>query len=233
LALGPADILAAKRRPQCRDAVTAERSRNTRFGSVADRPDRDRTLAADSSRTVRRHWSHTRPNNVADRPDMNKALAPADSHQVLRRACRVDRNKSLAVDSPEASLGVDSLQVAIAAEHTAQRHQLIRQVQARSQQGSIWRPMPTPQWFAIAYAKRVWQHEGIATCKKSKIVAASRSYLRLKRHRSVGEISENSRTQPIPPCPGQPSNANFHHFLPVANRADTGDREKAHWRRST
>src|ERR1700746_2218671 len=31
---------------------------------------------------------------------MNKALA-ADSHQVLRRACRVDRSKNLAVNSPQ------------------------------------------------------------------------------------------------------------------------------------
>jgi hypothetical protein len=151
-ALGPADILAAKWRPQRRDPVTAERWRDTRLGSVADRPDRDRTLAADSSRTVRRRWSHTRPNNVADRPDMNEALA-ADSRQVLRRACRVDRNKSLAVDNPQPRcrradrtlpdmnrrLPVDSLQVAVAAGHTAQRHcQPILQVQARSQQGSIW-----------------------------------------------------------------------------------------------
>jgi hypothetical protein len=36
----------------------------------------------------------------------------------------------------------------------------------------------------------------------------------------------------IPPCPGQPSNTNFHHLPPAANRADTGDRERAYWRRS-
>ena len=29
----------------------------------------------------------------------------------------------------------------------------------------------TPQQFAIAYARRVWQHEGVAMCKKGKIIA--------------------------------------------------------------
>ena len=99
-ALAPADILAAKRRPQCRDPAGAERCKDTRLGNVADRPDRDKTLGEDSYRAVGRRWSHTGANNAADRPDMNKTLA-ADSRQVLRRACRVGRNKSLAVDSPQ------------------------------------------------------------------------------------------------------------------------------------
>ena len=67
---------------------------------MADRADRDKTLAADSFRTVGRRRRHRCPGNVADRPGMNKALA-ADSHQVLRRACRVDRSKNLAVNSPQ------------------------------------------------------------------------------------------------------------------------------------
>jgi hypothetical protein len=41
-----------------------------------------------------------------------------------------------------------------------------------------------------------------------------------------GNIGKEPGTA-IPPCPDQPSNTNFHHFLPVANRADTGDRGKA------
>jgi hypothetical protein len=99
-ALAPADILAAKRRRQYRDPVRAEHYKDTRLGSVADRADRDKTLAEDSFRTVGRRWSHTCPGNAADRPGMNKALA-ADSHQVLRRACRVDRGKNLVVNSPQ------------------------------------------------------------------------------------------------------------------------------------
>src|SRR6516225_6786658 len=45
-----------------------------------------------------------------------------------------------------------------------------------------------------------------------------------------GNIGKEPDTA-IPRCRGQPSNTNFHHFLPGANRADTGDREKARWRR--
>ena len=46
-----------------------------------------------------------------------------------------------------------------------------------------------------------------------------------------GNIGKEPDTA-IPPCPDQPSNTNFHHFLPAANRAVTGDRGKAYWRRS-
>ena len=91
----------------------AERWRDTRLGSAADWPDKDRTPAA-------------------------------VNYQMLRRACRVNKNKSLPVDNAhprrqrdrtlEGSysvgycrdmnrrLGVANLQVAAAAKHTAQRH---------------------------------------------------------------------------------------------------------------
>ena len=44
----------------------------------------------------------------------------------------------------------------------------------------------------------------------------------LERRRNIGKEPDTA----IPLRPGQPSNTNFRHLLPVANRADTGDREK-------
>jgi hypothetical protein len=50
----------------------------------------------------------------------------------------------------------------------------------------------------------------------------------LERQRNIEKEPDTA----ILPCLDQPSNTNFHHFRPAANRADIGDREKAYWRRS-
>jgi hypothetical protein len=68
-------------------------------------------------------------------------------------------NRELAVDS----------QVAAAAEHTAQPHcQPNLQVQAGSEQRSIWQAREHLSGFAIAYAGNIRQHEGVAVCKNVK-----------------------------------------------------------------
>jgi hypothetical protein len=72
----------------------------------------------------------------------------------------------------DTKLAVDSLAVA-AAEHIAQRHCQILQVQARPQQCLIWQARH-PSEFANAYAKRVWQDEGLVMGKKGKMIASSR-----------------------------------------------------------
>jgi hypothetical protein len=50
----------------------------------------------------------------------------------------------------------------------------------------------------------------------------------LERRRNIEKEPDTA----ILPCPGQPSNTNFHHLLLAANRADIGDREREYWKRS-
>ena len=120
-ALAPADILAAKQRPRCHDPVAAEiRCTDTR-GSVADWPDRNRTLVVDSSQAARY------PASKVGRPGL----------RTEPRHCRKDRRPDSAADQPDRNraLVVDSPEVAAAAEGIVRRHRrLSPQGQTRSQE---------------------------------------------------------------------------------------------------
>jgi hypothetical protein len=70
--------------------------------------------------------------------------------------------------------GTLAVEVAAAAEHTAQPHcQPNLQVQAGSEQRSIWQAREHLSGFAIAYAGNIRQHESVAVCKKRETIASA------------------------------------------------------------